>query len=420
MIYKTALPLFALLSAAACVDAAPEPKTAVNNAATVSVKPVAPPQRASSIDGFGANLDSVIRTQAGNFVYSPASIAMALSMTREGARGNTAAAMDRVLSPEAVKESKALVSKLSAVSPQANVPLSEVHVANRIFADGRTIFEPSFSNVTKTDWLAPAETVDFGKDPEAGRLRINGWVAHETHDKIANLLAPGTVDQETRMVLVNAIYMKAQWLSPFTAADTKPQAFFTSASASKQAPMMHGRVRGAMGEHDNATVFSMPYASFGNGPQLSMLVVVPKDKNGIDAVEDAYDREGAEPFAKAMTDHGHIDVRFPKFKVTASLQLSDALTQLGMGPAFSDRADFSGMSTQTPLKISKVVHQAFAEVDEKGTEAAAATAVIMEPTAVVMPSKPLAVTVDRPFLFFVRDDATGAILFTGRITDPTV
>lgn len=417
MIYKTALPFLALISAAACVDAAPAPKAALS-AVVIPTKP------AGTIDGFGANLHGVIRSQRGNFVYSPASIAMALSMTREGARGETANAMDRVLEPGVVKQSKVLLQKLSTQPQpqpqQQGAPMpSEIHIANRIFADGRTVFEPAFMKVTTADWLAPAETLDFRKDPDAGRVRINGWVSHETHDKISNLLAPGTIDQDTRMVLVNAVYMKAQWLSPFTASETKPGPFWTSASASKQTPLMHGVVSGSAGEHANATVVSMPY-SFGNGPQLSMLVVVPKAKDGLQSVEDAYIREGADPFAKAMNEHGKIDLTFPKFKVTGSFELSDALSKMGMERAFSDDADFSGMSTKTPLKISKVIHQAFAEVDEKGTEAAAATAVVMaEITSVSVPRKPLVVTVDRPFLFFVRDDASGAVLFAGRITDPS-
>jgi serpin B len=410
--------LVAALSLGACAHdggGGARPAPAAELGATAATTP------AGSIDSFGANLEGVLRTRPGNFVFSPASIAMALSMAREGARGQTAAAMDRVITPGAQADAKALLAKVSA-QPRPGLqgaPMpSEIHVANRIFADGATVFLPAFLDVTKNDWHAPAETVDFRGAPEAGRARINRWVAGETRDKIQNLLAPGTIRDDTRMVLVNAVYMKAQWQSPFRPEATKPAPFWTSASASKQVPMMNGTVRGSMGEHAGATVLSMPYAASAGSPQLSMLVIVPKEKDGLRDVENAYVREGTGGFAKALTDSGEIVVRMPRFKVTGAFELEKTLSTLGMGLAFTDDADFSGMSAKTPLEISRVIHQAYADVDEKGTEAAAATAVVMTEITSVSRRKPLAVTVDRPFLFFVRDDA-GAVLFAGRVSDPS-
>jgi serpin B len=364
---------------------------------------------------FAAQLDGELATQKGNFLYSPASIEIALAMTREGARGDTATEMDRILGPNASAIAKQLTKTFKTAKQQPGQPTPpELAIANRLFGDTTTKFEQPFLDVTSKDYEAPVEALDFRTHWDAARVHINTWVAHQTHDKIKNLIPPPAIDASTRMVLVNAIYMKASWATPFEPGLTAPAPFAIDGSSSKKVSTMHMEGGASWGDHAGARMLDLPYYSAG-GPRLGMLLVVP-DGSHLDAVEAAYAKEGIAPFLAAVKTTGRARVALPKFEVGTSFELSTTLAKLGMKTPFSDAADFSGMS-KLATHISSVVHKAWAKVDENGTEAAAATAVMMAETSVAVPAAKK-FDVDRSFLFFIHDE-NGDVLFAGRIVDPS-
>ena len=374
------------------------------------------PAKAPTPAPFAAQLDGQLAKQKGNFIYSPASISSALAMTREGARDATATAMDRVLGLDAGTIAKALVKTFKTPKQEPNQPTVPVlAIANRLFGDRTTPFEKAFLDVTSNDYQAPVESVDFRHAHDAARKHINDWVAKQTRDKIVDLLASSDVDESTRMILVNAIYMKASWATAFEPSLTKPAPFAIAGATSKKVDTMHMEGSASWGAHDGARTVDLPYYSAG-GPRLAMLVVVPDSKSLAD-IEAAYAAEGLTPFLTATSNRGDAAVALPKFEVGTSFELADPLSKLGMGVAFSDAANFSGMS-KVSTHISAVVHKAWAKVDENGTEAAAATAVVATETSVSVRPTPHAFDVDRSFLFFIHDDH-GNVLFGGRIVDPS-
>ncbi|MEO8702286.1 MAG: serpin family protein [Kofleriaceae bacterium] len=389
----------------------------------------AAPAKRTALDSFGSRLyGEITKSTKTNVIYSPASILMAMAMTREGATDRTATEMDTVLGDTARAEVEALRKALLVAPPKspdgAPVPPTLV-VANRLYGDGATTFDPAFLDLTGKRYGAPLEIVDFRKDFEGARGKINTWVEQQTKDKIKNLLVKGTLDDSTRLVLVNAIYLKAQWATAFEKAMTKPDKFAVAGGTNRDLPTMHGVVGGAYGSHAGARTLDLPYYAAPGGPRLAMLIVVP-DKAKLDAIEATFAKDGLQPFLAGTSSHGKIDVALPKFKVGADFSLGDTLDKMGMHRAFTDDAEFKAMTKATAtkpaerLKISKVIHKAWAEVDEKGTEAAAATAVVMvEITSVSVPVKPIPFKVDRSFLFFIHDQ-NGTVLFGGRMIDPSI
>ena len=377
--------------------------------------PTSPTKPIAAAGTFDARIYGALGATKGNVALSPASILAALAMTREGARGATADEMDRVLDPSARELAKALMKSLQSSSkPDADRPPPELAIANRLFADRMVKLVPEFADVTRRDYAAGVEPVDFRGAAEAAREQINAWVADVTHGRIRDLLPRGVVDEATRLVLVDAIYLRASWATPFERA-TAPAPFAVTGDATKDVATMHGAMSVATGALDHARVIDLPYAANG-GPQLGMLIAVPDDASTLADVEAAYARAGIQPLLHGLGEPAFTTVALPKFEVGSRFELVPALEQLGMQRAFGDDADFSGIATSDSLKISNVIHQAWVKVDEKGTEAAAATAVVMRPTAVMLPAKSFAV--DRSFLFFIHD-ASGNVLFAGRIADPS-
>jgi serpin B len=376
-------------------------------------------QKPKSIDRFAAKFHGEAGKTKGNLIYSPMSIGMALAMTREGATGTTAKQMDDVLGKDTGTDAKALrlSMKSSSGKPDPNAPAPpELAIANRLFGDAKMTWVKRFLDVTRTDYGAPIEGVDFRKDANGARIKINKWVEEQTKHRIKDLLAPGIVNGLTRLVLVNAIYLKAQWVTPFHVSNTKPADFAVTGGAKVKTPTMHGVIDGSHGTYAGARLVDLPYAAGPKGPRLSMMIVVP-DRAKLDAIEATYTKEGLAGFMKSLK-HADLELALPKFKIESSFLLNEALGKLGMPRAFSEtEAEFAGMTTDEKLHISKVVHKAFVEVDEKGTEAAAATAVIMATEGAAM-SKPIPFKVDRSFAFFIHD-ANGTVLFAGRVVDPS-
>jgi serpin B len=288
-----------------------------------------------------------------------------------------------------------------------------IAIANRLFADPSATLLPSYAELTRTRYRAAIEPTDFIGEADASRLKINGWVAERTHDKITDLLAPGTIDATTRLVLVNAIYLRAHWAEPFFRANTSAASFAVEGGGAIKVPTMRDVVKARWGDVDGARVLDLPYAATRQDPALAMLIVVP-DGGTLAEVEAAYATAGLGPLLAALGKHRHVDVSLPRFTIRTSQELSGALGKLGMPSALSSEADFSGISS-APLQISRVDHQAWIKVDEVGTEAAAATGVRIAVGAAG--PDPHRFKVDRSFLAFVHDEA-GEVLFAARVVDP--
>lgn len=422
-----------ILLAAACTRPSPAP-VSVNGAPVLSASaaasapasvaapvtaPVAAPpispDAAGASNAFAGDLHARLAKTAGNLFYSPASIALAVGIAREGARGKTATEMDAVL--HLGGKPPGTLGDLSGIATGSGdgVSAPEVRVANKLWVDGSMKLDPAFAAITRTKYAASADNVDFAGAPDPTRLTINGWVATQTKDKIKDLLPPGSVTRDTRLAITNAIYFKGTWRSKFDPKQTAPAPFFVSATSSHPVPMMHQSTSVRFGEADGAQVFELGYAGPADKPGMSMVVILPKDRAGLPAVEDAIARKGFAPFVSAMKQTEESEVWLPKMKMTISFALGDTLKAMGMPTAFGDGADFSGIAAGGGLRISHVIHKAFVEVDEKGTEAAAATAVLMTTESVHVPPSFRA---DHPFLFLIKDDKTGAIVFVGRCADP--
>ena len=251
------------------------------------------------------------------------------------------------------------------------------------------------------------QIVDYKTAHEAARRTINDWVAARTKDRIKDLIPQGVLDGLTRLVLTNAIYLKAAWLHPFD--DAVPGTFHRADGSGVQAQLMSQREDLAYGAGDGYQAVRLPYVG-----GLSMVVIVP-DAGKLDSFERGLDGASLRRIANGLSSV-QVTLSMPKFSFRSKAMLKDALSELGMPIAFTGDADFSGMTKQEPLEIAEVIHQAFIAVDEKGTEAAAATAVVMRGTAA--PLRQVELKIDRPFLFLIQDDETGAILFMGRLADP--
>jgi serine protease inhibitor len=398
---------------------APDAALARADVPRASAAPADASAAAAAINAFGLDLYRQIAAGTPNAVFSPASIALALGMARAGARGQTAVEMDAVLHDLASDEhagwlnalDQALASRSGTFQDMSGTALPvALRIANAPFAQRGMPLEPAYLEALAARYGAGLRLVDYVADTEGARQLINGWVADQTEQRIPELLVPGVLTPESRLTLVNAIYLKAPWLEPFAVEATEPGTFTRADGTTVKVPLM-------------AASAAMPYASGAGwqaveipyiGGSLAMTVVVPDDLAAFEAALTA-DQLASITGGLAETQ---VTLTFPKFSIETKARLADVLAALGMPTAFGDAADFSGITTAEQLAISDVIHQANIDVDEKGTEAAAATAVVMRATG--MPAEPVTVRVDRPFLFALRDVPTGAILFMGRVGDPSI
>jgi serpin B len=368
--------------------------------------------------GFALDLYQREKSNPGNLFFSPYSLSTALAMTYSGARGQTAAEMARVLHfnlpqsevPPAFAE---LTRQLDAISRSDTLKLD---IANSLWCQKEFPFTESFLALTRDAYHAEARSVDFLRNTESVRTEINSWVEEKTQDKIRDLIQPGQLDPTTRLVLCNAIYFKGQWADRFEVRATQPAPFFAQAGQPVQVPMMARSLNLRMHSPGDFTMASLPYVS----NELSMIILLPKNTNGLSALEQRlHDGANLNRWLSELdaASSPKTDLFLPKFKLNCRLLLARTLSGLGMPTAFSASADFSGISTKPALQISDVVHQAFVDVNEEGTEAAAATGVIMRLAAVQQ--RPPVFRVDHPFVFLIRENRTGSILFLGRVIDPS-
>jgi serpin B len=373
-----------------------------------------PQPAADANNRFGLDLYARLRDQPGNVFFSPYSIETALAMTSAGARGATEEQMARVLHLPADARARhdAFADLIKRTLADAGPGRPTLRVANRLFGAPGYAWRPEFLELTAARYAAGLETVDFPGNTAAARTTINSWVAGQTEQKIPNLLGPTDINAATRMVLVNAIYFHGDWLHGFKKESTNPAGqFHVAAGQDVKVPMMHQMAGFRYGESADWQALEMPY----KGGDLAMVVLLPRKADGLAEVEKQLTPEQLATVLGGLKQES-VMVNLPRFRIESRFDLGGTLQQMGMTDAFTAQADFSGMS-ETKLVISKVIHQAYVDVDEKGTEAAAATAVVAKTPGPVGP-QPKLFQADHPFLALIRDNRTGAVLFLGRVANP--
>jgi len=367
---------------------------------------------------FAFELYQALKGEEGNLFYSPYSISLALAMTYAGARGETAEQMadtlqfllDQEKLHPAFNWLDAELAKRGEGAEGKDGEGFRLNIVNAIWGQKDYAFLSTFLDILAENYGAGLRILDFIMETEQSRLTINDWVSDQTEGRIEDLIPQGAIDEWTRLVLTNAIYFNAAWEYPFDEDITADGPFYLLDGGQVTVPMMRQMESFGYTEGEGYQAVELLY----DGGELSMVILLPEAgefevfEEGVQAQQVSDIISDLQPTEVALT--------MPKFEFDSEFSLKDTLAGMGMPIAFSSAADFSGMTGNPELFISDVVHKAFVAVDEAGTEAAAATAVIMKLTAV--PEPPVEVTLDRPFIFLIRDIETGAILFVGRVLNP--
>jgi serpin B len=391
-----------------------------------------------SCNRFAFELHSKLAGKPGNLFYSPSSISMALAMTFAGAAGQTATEMANVL--HATLPEGQFHEGFRELRESTRTGSVELKLANRLWGQVGYHFLTEFLEATERYYGSRLAEVDFRNAAEEARLQINAWVAEQTADKISDLIPVGFLPPLTRLVLTNAIYFKGAWENEFDESDTAEAPFWTAPNTSQSVPMMRRTEYLRYGEFDGLQVLEMPYLSYANkwqplessegidvmaqnpkgGSELAMCILLPRRIDGLQEIETQLATSTNRDWTSLRTSR--VDVSFPKFRIESGFWLDESLQSLGMRQAFSvEEADFSRMSNDPAgLHIAAVIHQAFVDINEKGTEAAAATAIVMRAGCAVEPDQPMIFRADHPFLFLIRDRKTRLIHFIGRVTNPGI
>ncbi|MBL7064894.1 MAG: serpin family protein [Anaerolineae bacterium] len=382
---------------------------------------VVAPDLADVVDGnsvFAFDLYQVLREGNDNLFYSPHSISLALAMTYAGARGETerqmADALHFTLPQDRLHPAfNGLDLELAGRGEGAEGKDEEgfrLHIVNAIWGQEGYEFLPEFLDVLAENYGAGLRLLDFAGAAEESRITINDWVSEQTEGRIEDLIPQGVIDALTRLVLTNAIYFNAAWSEPFEPDLTGDGAFYLLDGGEVNVPMMRQTTSFGYAEGEGCQAVELPY----DGGELAMVILLP-EAGEFETFEGSLDGRRVDGILKSLT-YRQVALTMPKFEFESDCSLVEALAAMGMPVAFSGGADFSGMTGTRDLFIGEVIHKAFVSVDEAGTEAAAATAVVMELSA--MPGEPVEVTVDHSFMFIIRDIETGAILFVGRVVNP--
>ncbi len=369
---------------------------------------------------FALDLYHELSGKYDNLFYSPYSISLALAMTYGGARSDTELEMAETLHFNLTQAHlhpafNALDLELESRGEPIEMPDGEqegfkINIANSIWGQVDYTFLEEYLDLLALNYGAGMRLVDYVAAAEQARQEINAWVSDETEGRIEDLIPEGAVDQMTRLVLANAIYFNAAWMHPFNEEATQDGAFYLLDGGRVTVPMMHQSESMRYAKGDGYQIVERAYV----GGQMAMDIILP-DQGEFEAIERAMDSEWLDA-ALAALDGRQVSLSMPRFEFESQIGLSQVLIAMGMPTAFGSGADFSAMDGGRNLFISDVLHKAFVSVDEEGTEAAAATAVIMSLTAIMDP--PIEVSVDRPFIFLIRDIQTGAVLFIGRVMNP--
>lgn len=402
---------------AGCTDQSPPPKNQPKEPLTFADDSNSTSEGVASVvngsNQFALDFYSWLKDDDKNIFFSPYSILVALAMSYEGARGLTAEEMRSVLYfPE---DNTVRRSAFAWLYNNMNKEEKEyfLSTANALWAHEDYEFLGEYFDLIERYYMGKVTNLDFVGEPEKSRETINDWVEKQTNDKIKDLIPPGVINEWTRLVLTNAIYFKGNWVKQFDKEKTKEQDFKVNHEVIVKVPMMS-----MTGEDFNYTetedlqILEMTY----EGGNLSMLILLPKGDN-LESLETSINAEKLNEWRNNLI-YREIDIYIPKFKFETKYFMGETLQAMGMPTAFSpDEADFSGMDGTKTLYISHVIHQGFVEVNEEGTEAAAATAVVISETC-VQPQPPI-FRADHPFIFLIQNRETGNILFLGRVVDPT-
>jgi serpin B len=362
---------------------------------------------------FAFDLYERLRKTDGNLFFSPASVSTALAMTYAGAGGQTKEQMAQVLHVDAADERVHKGFGEMARILHSDGERYQLRMANRLWGLEGYPFRPAFLTLTREVYGAELAQVDFNK-PDNAAQSINDWIARQTEGKIGQLISREMMAPLTRLVLTNAIYFKAAWRDEFWKGATEEAHFHVSADEEINVPMMRQIEYFSYAETDDGQILELPYV----GGDLSMVVVLPKQTDGLPKLEQTTMAGRLDEWIAGFESR-RVEVFLPKFKIAWQLPLTDPLKSMGMASAFKDDADFSGMSSVEHIKLSAVIHAAFVDVDEEGTEAAAATAVMLDGASKPPgEDKPTVFNADHPFMFLIRDVRSGAILFLGRLANP--
>jgi serpin B len=365
-------------------------------------------------NAFAFDLYQQLRSSDRNLFFSPTSISTALAMTYAGARESTEQQMAETLHYDLAQSElhpafNALDNALSSGDDESEE--FQLNIANAIWGQDGYAFLETFLDVLAENYGAGLRTLDFTDEPDA-RESINNWVSQETEDRIKDLIAPGVLSPDTRLVLTNAIYFKGNWFFQFSEANTHNDQFTLLDGSQVLAPMMTQEEEFSYTEADGYQAISLPYLGT---KDISMIVVLPEEGEFLE-LESSLSPEFLDQVNSDFNQR-MVDLTMPKFEFESEFDLGRALESMGMPAAFGGEADFSGMTGSPDLFIDSVVHKAFVLVDEEGTEAAAATAVVMAEMA-APPQDSVTMTIDRPFIFLIRDNESGSILFAGRVLSP--
>lgn len=380
----------------------------------IRTRPPVDPGGLPKCDTFGMNLYQHLKTSPGNLCFSPTSLQIALAMTGAGAEGSTkneiAEALNLDLHDENIHQS--MYDLQLHLSELTKADSLDVKLANRLWASDSIKLRDSFSKITRDQYQAEAEILNF-QEVETARKTINDWVALNTENRIGELLPQGSLTPTTELVLTNALYFQGQWNLPFEEKRTKPGLFYVSDHKSVETQLMNRKGKFRYAKIDDKQVIELPY---GDG-QLSMLVFLPDSQQGLLAIENQLNPETLNAWLSQLKNQ-KVAVTFPKFTMRSNPKLVNALKGLGIESAFDfKQANFSGITENNNLAIADVIHEAEIEVSEKGTEAAAATAVITKAPSAAAQKTPI-FRADHPFIFMIRDQASEAILFMGRLENP--
>jgi len=363
---------------------------------------------------FALDLYKQLKSNEGNLFFSPFSISTALGMTYVGARQKTAKQMAAVLHFSGKQDQNHysmgdLIAQINDIQKQVDL---ELRVANALWVQKDYQILKEFLYVIQNVYKAQLDLVDFAAAHEAARRAINGWVEQQTDQRIKDLIRPGVLNALTRMVLVNAIYFKGFWDNQFKEKDTQELDFWISPQSSLKVPMMHQEQKFNYFENEQLQVLEIPYKN----KALAMIVLLPQKRDSLADIENTLNLENVLSWQNQLRKR-KVRIFFPKFKIESQFSLNQNLITMGVSDAFDpNRADFSGMVGRKDLFLSAVIHKAFVEVNEEGTEAAAATGAVVSVTSIEPPSPIF--KADHPFMFFIRDTDSQSILFIGRILNP--
>lgn len=376
--------------------------------------PAADSRVTSAMNAFTAASYNQVAGGDANLILSPFNISTALSMALAGARGQTADEIQSVLRIHYdATYHAALGTLLGELDSAGNTGGNELHSANGLWVQKGFAILPAFENTLSNNYHAPLTPLDFMANPEGARLQINRWTEEHTKEKIKDLLGAGSVNGGTRLVLTSAIYFYGKWQDPFLTSRTGPAPFTLPTGATMQANFMNRTGYYGYTETPSAQILEMRY----DGTGMAFDVLLPRTLAGLHDVEKSLTLESLTVWLDKLAVQD-VQVSVPKFRAESALSMRQALSAMGMAAAFSGGADFSGIDPKRGLAISEVVHKAFVDVSEQGTEAAAATGITMHATAMRMREKPIVFRADHPFVFLIRDTRTGVVLFIGRLMNP--